>query len=98
VAFPPGAGVHGFNRWSSINRGDLDGQGQFIETWYPTANRLLAQCTPHPNTYFRPADLLSRFKAKHSAVLDTGFRYPLSVSEIVGVWFFRHCHVWSVRG
>jgi hypothetical protein len=56
-----------------------------------------------PNTYFRPASLLSRFKAKRSASLDTRFRYPLSVSEIVGVgsrdsfrlrvrWFAGHFH------
>jgi hypothetical protein len=45
----------------------------------------MAQSTPHPNTCFRPAGLLSRIKAKRSAVLNTGSRCPLSVSEIVGV-------------
>ena len=29
------AGVDGFNRWSFINRGDLDGQWQMIDTWDP---------------------------------------------------------------
>lgn len=62
------AGVDGFNRWSFINRGDLDGQWQFIETWDPKAKKLLAHYTPHANTYFLPG-LLSRFVAKHSAVL-----------------------------
>jgi len=27
------AGVDGFNRWSFINRGDLDGQWQLLRTW-----------------------------------------------------------------
>jgi hypothetical protein len=70
------------SNWSRC--GDRDGQGQFVETWDPTANGLLAQSTPHPNTDYRPPGLLSRIKAKRSAVLDTGFCCPLSISEIVG--------------
>ena len=62
------AGADGFNRWSFINRGDLDGQWQFIETWDRQAGKLLAHYTPHPNTYF-VIGLLSRFTAKHSDVL-----------------------------
>jgi len=62
------AGADGFNRWSFINRGDLDGQWQFIETWDRKAGKLLQNYTPHPNTYFG-VGLLSRFAAKHSAVL-----------------------------
>ena len=26
-------GVDGMNRWSFLNRGDLDGQWQFVDTW-----------------------------------------------------------------
>ena len=63
------AGVDGFNRWSFINRGDLDGQWQFIETWDRKAKKLLPQYTPHPNTYFL-LGMLSRFIAKHSTVLS----------------------------
>ena len=62
------AGVDGFNRWSFLNRGDLDGQWQFIETWDRKAGKLLQKYTPHPNTYF-VTGLLSRFTAKHSDVL-----------------------------
>ena len=62
------AGVDGFNRWSFINRGDLDGQWQFIETWDRANKKLLRDYTPHPNTYFLPG-LLTRFIAKHSTVL-----------------------------
>ena len=63
------AGVDGFNRWSFINRGDLDGQWQFIETWDRKSQKLLSKYTPHPNTYFLPG-LLTRFIAKHSTVLS----------------------------
>ena len=52
------AGVDGFNRWSLLNRGDLDGQWQFIDTWDRKTKKLLREYTPHPNTYFvlGPAD------------------------------------------
>ncbi|MEN6458957.1 MAG: hypothetical protein ABFC63_08495 [Thermoguttaceae bacterium] len=63
------AGADGFNRWSFINRGDLDGQWQFIETWDRKAKKLLTDYTPHANTYFLPG-LLSRFVAKHSSTLS----------------------------
>lgn len=62
------AGVDGFNRWSFINRGDLDGQWQLLDTWDMKEKRLLKHCIPHPNAYF-VIGLLSRFTAKHSSVL-----------------------------
>lgn len=62
------AGVDGFNRWSFINRGDLDGQWQFIETWDRNEKKLLRQFTPHANTYFL-LGLLSRFTTRGSDVL-----------------------------
>ncbi|MFA5058181.1 MAG: hypothetical protein WC485_08720, partial [Opitutaceae bacterium] len=62
------AGVDGFNRWSFLNRGDLDGQWQMIETWDRQKQEMLTDYTPHPNSYFG-AGLLPRFTAKHSAVL-----------------------------
>jgi hypothetical protein len=62
------AGVDGFNRWSFLNRGDLDGQWQFIDTWDPEHKKLLTTFTPHPNSYFG-LGLLSRFTAKYSAIL-----------------------------
>jgi len=61
-------GVDGFNRWSFLNRGDLDGQWQLVDTWDRQQKKLLAQFPPHPNSYFC-LGLLSRFTAKNSAVL-----------------------------
>ncbi len=61
-------GVDGFNRWSFINRGDLDGVWQMIDTWDPERKALRAQITPRPNPYF-VYGLISRLAAKHSSVL-----------------------------
>jgi hypothetical protein len=63
-------GIDGLNRWSFLNRGDLDGQWQLIDTWDPKSGTLLQNYTPHPNAYFIYG-LLSRFSAKHSDVLST---------------------------
>lgn len=62
------AGADGFNRWSFLNRGDLDGQWQLVDTWDVKANRLLTHFKPHPNAYYMWA-LLSRYTALNSAVL-----------------------------
>ncbi len=64
------AGVDGFNRWSFLNRGDLDGQWQLVDTWDPQAKKLRAEFGPHPNSYFC-LGLLSRLTAQHSAVLGS---------------------------
>jgi len=63
-------GVDGMNRWSFLNRGDLDGQWQFVDTWDRKEKKLLKDFTPHPNSYFC-LGLLSRFTAKNSAVLHS---------------------------
>lgn len=64
------AGVDGFNRWSFVNRGDLDGQWQLVDTWDADQQKLRTRFTPHPNTYYLYG-LLSRFTAKNSDVLHT---------------------------
>ena len=61
-------GVDGVNRWSFINRGDLDGQYQMIDTWDVKKNQLLKHFPPHANIYY-VYGMLSRFTAKHSNVL-----------------------------
>jgi hypothetical protein len=64
------AGVEGFNRWSFINRGDLDGQWQMIETWDPLTQTMLKRFSPKPNAYF-VYGLISRLTAKHSTLVAT---------------------------
>ena len=64
------AGVDGMNRWSFINRGDLDGQWQMIDTWNVNKHKILDEIKPHPNSYYLYG-LITRFTAKNSDVLET---------------------------
>jgi hypothetical protein len=64
------AGVEGFNRWSFVNRGDLDGEWQMISTWDSTNKALRKTITPFPNSYF-VYGLISRLTAKHSTLVAT---------------------------
>ena len=48
------AGADGFNRWSFLNRGDLDGAWQFIETWDRQAGKLLTGVHALSQHLFRP--------------------------------------------
>jgi hypothetical protein len=63
-----GVGVDAFGRWSFVNRGDLDGQWQLVDTWDVEAGELLPVFSPHPNSYFM-FGLMSRYTAKLSDVL-----------------------------
>jgi hypothetical protein len=63
------SGVDALNRWSFTNRGDLDGQWQLVRTWDPKARAYLDRVTAEPVPYFG-FGLLTRFFARHSAVVD----------------------------
>jgi hypothetical protein len=63
-------GVDAFNRWSFVNRGDLDGQWQLIETWDRLLKRLRPEIRPKANSYFLYG-LLTRFVPKHARVFAT---------------------------
>jgi hypothetical protein len=64
------AGVDGFNRWSFLNRGDLDGQWQLVRTWDIEHRRYLDQVEPEPVPFMGYA-MLTRFTSKHSDILET---------------------------
>ena len=64
------AGIDGFNRWSFLNRGDLDGQWQLVRTWNPITWDYYTEVAPEPVPYYSYG-ILTRFTAKHSEVLDT---------------------------
>ncbi|WP_348265169.1 hypothetical protein P8935_11645 [Telmatobacter sp. DSM 110680] len=74
------AGVDGFNRWSFLNRGDLDGQWQYVDTWDARQKKMLTEFTPHANNYFS-VGLLSRLTAKHSVVLASN----VSLGKVKGI-------------
>ena len=63
-------GVDGFNRWSFVNRGDLDGQWQLVRTWNPNRWDFQKRVEPEPVPY-NSFGIISRFTAKHSAILAT---------------------------
>lgn len=62
-------GVDGFNRWSFINRGNLDGQWQLLDTWDPENIKLLDKFVPHPNVYYL-FGLISRLTPKSAEVYE----------------------------
>jgi hypothetical protein len=62
------AGVDGFNRWSLVNRGDLDGQWQLVRTWDIATKRYYDDVTPEPVAYYGYG-ILTRFLSKYSALL-----------------------------
>jgi hypothetical protein len=74
------AGVDGFNRWSFVNRGDLDGQWQLVRTWDIDRGRLLDRFEPQANAYYQYG-MLSRFVPKHSSVLATRVEAPFGAGE-----------------
>ncbi|HVV70123.1 MAG TPA: hypothetical protein VHI52_01210, partial [Verrucomicrobiae bacterium] len=61
-------GADGFNRWSFVNRGDLDGAWQMIDSWDSRRKTLRKQITPCPNSYF-VYGLICRLTAKHSNIV-----------------------------
>lgn len=74
------AGVDGFNRWSFLNRGDLDGQWQLVRTWDREGMRYLERAEPEPVPFYGYA-MLTRFTAKHSQVLPCALRFEDSRSN-----------------
>ena len=73
-------GVDGFNKWSLINRGDLDGQWQMINTWDTTMHSILPNITPHKNQYYLYG-LLTRLTPKYATVLYTKVGYAVADNQ-----------------
>ncbi len=63
-------GVDGMNRWSFVNRGDLDGQWQLIHTWDRRKKQYLGKILPEHAAYFGFA-IISRFIGKYSSVIQS---------------------------
>jgi hypothetical protein len=68
-------GVDGFNRYSYVNRGNLDGQWQLVRTFDTTSWQYFQRVEPEPVPYFSYG-ILTRFMAKHSDVLKTESNLP----------------------
>jgi len=65
-------GLDGFMRWSFLNRGNLDGKWQFVNTWNIEANKFLTpdQITPQTVPFYMWG-ILTRFTPKHAEVMYT---------------------------
>ncbi|HTY11210.1 MAG TPA: cellulase family glycosylhydrolase [Bacteroidota bacterium] len=63
-------GVDGINRWSFVNRGDMDGQWQLIQTWDRGRKMFLKQVQPESFAYYG-FGVLSRFIGKYAAALES---------------------------
>ena len=63
------AGVDGFCRWSFVNRGNLDGQWQIVDTWDAENDRPRNSIAPHPNSFILWG-MLSRFIPAGATVLS----------------------------
>jgi hypothetical protein len=63
------AGVDGFNRWSFVNRGDLDGQWQLVRTYDIAKKRYYEEVTPEPVAFYGYG-IMTRFLSKYSGRLS----------------------------
>jgi hypothetical protein len=61
-------GVDAFNRWSFVNRGDLDGQWQLIRTYDIENKKYLSKIVPENEAYFGYA-MITRFLGKYASVI-----------------------------
>jgi hypothetical protein len=79
------AGVDGFNRWSFLNRGDLDGQWQLVRTWDGETKRYLEHAEPEPVPFYGYA-MLTRFTAKHSDILPCEWQFQTTNRQLPRVF------------
>lgn len=63
-------GVDGLNRWSFVNRGDLDGRWQLVRTWDPVTKKYLDVIKPEREAYLG-FGIISRFIPKYSSVISS---------------------------
>jgi hypothetical protein len=57
-------GTDAFNRWSFVNRGDLDGQWQLVRTWDIQSKEYVKIIEPEPEAYYGYA-MVTRFMGKY---------------------------------
>lgn len=62
-------GVDAFNRWSFVNRGNLDGQWQLIRTYDFENKTYLSEIKPEKEAYYGYA-MVTRFLKKYASVID----------------------------
>jgi hypothetical protein len=61
-------GTDALNRWSFVNRGDLDGQWQLVRTWDAERKQHIQQILPEAEAYYGFA-MLTRFMGKYADLI-----------------------------
>ncbi len=62
------SGVDGFNRWSFVNRGDMDGQWQLVSTYDAVKKTYTHDVIPE-NTAYYGYGIISRFLGKYASAI-----------------------------
>ena len=73
------SGTDGMNRWSFVNRGDMDGQWQLVRTWDIQKKEMLSKVLPENTAYYGFA-MFTRFIAKYASILKTEYSAPQDTS------------------
>jgi hypothetical protein len=73
------SGTDGMNRWSFVNRGDMDGQWQLMRTWDIQKKEILSKVIPENTSYYGFA-MFTRFIAKYASILKTEYSVPRDTS------------------
>ena len=66
-------GIDGCNHWSFVNRGDADGQWQFIDTWDRQWKHWLEEAVPHLGCY-QVLGIATRHLPQRAELLDSRVR------------------------
>jgi hypothetical protein len=66
-------GIDGCNHWSFVNRGDADGQWQFVDTWDRHWKHWTEEATPHRDSYY-VLGLATRHMPQRASILKTVVR------------------------
>jgi hypothetical protein len=77
-------GIDGFNHWSFVNRGDQDGQWQFVDTWDRQWKQWQTEADPHRDAYY-VLGLATRHMPMRAKILDTQVRGGM-LQNIQRVW------------
>jgi hypothetical protein len=77
-------GIDGFNHWSFVNRGDQDGQWQFVDTWDRRWKLWLDEAVPHRDAYY-VLGVATRHMPMRAQVLATDV-HGGGVSGLARVW------------
>jgi hypothetical protein len=66
-------GIDGCNHWSFVNRGDADGQWQFVDTWDRHWKHWTEEAKPHRDSYY-VLGLATRHLPQRASILKTVVR------------------------